>query len=89
MLFSDIIFDMTYNEIQRDILNQATKKVVKRIKELQKRLETEKKDRSELGHFEDCGEFYHTQVAKTEAVIEELISQKISFEKWRKSLKQK
>jgi hypothetical protein len=78
---------MTTNEAQRDILNQAAKKLIKRIKELQARLKVEEKECSEMGHYEDCGEFYHKEVASTKAVIDELISQKISFEKWRKSLK--
>jgi hypothetical protein len=74
-------------EIQREILNQVIKKTIGRIKELQKQLEVEKKERKELGYYEDCGSFYQEQVIKTEAVISELISQKISLEKWRKKLK--
>lgn len=77
---------MTEIEIQRDMLNQVIKKIITRIKELQKQLEVEKKDRSALGMYEDCGQYYQDQVKKTEAIIEELISQKISLEKWRKKL---
>jgi hypothetical protein len=74
-------------EIQREILNQVIKKTIGRIKELQKQLEVEKQERKELGYYEDCGSFYQEQVIKTETVISELISQKISLEKWRKKLK--
>jgi hypothetical protein len=77
---------MTEVEIQRDILNQVIKKTIGRIKELQKQLEVEKKERHELGSYSDCGEFYREQVIKTESVISELIEQKISLEKWRKKL---
>lgn len=77
---------MTEIEIQRDILKQVIKKIIARIKNLQKQLEVEKKYRSAYGMFEDCGQYYQDQVTKTESVIEELISQKISFEKWRKKL---
>jgi len=74
-------------EIQRKILNQVIKKTIGRIKELQKQLEGEKQDLRELGNYEDCGSYYQEQVIKTEAVISELVSQKISLEKWRKKLK--
>ena len=74
-------------EIQREILNQVIKKTICRIKELKKQLEVEKQDRKELGMYEDCGSFYQDAVIKTEAVISELVSQKISLEKWRKKLK--
>jgi predicted DNA-binding protein YlxM (UPF0122 family) len=77
---------MTEIEIQRNMLNQVIKKIIARITEYQKQLEVEKKDRSELGMFEDCGQYYQDQVKKTEAIIEELISQKIYLEKWRKKL---
>lgn len=78
---------MSEIEIQREILNQVIKKTIIRIKELQKQLEIEKKDRKELGIFEDCGSYYNEKVVATEAVISELISQKISLEKWRSKLK--
>lgn len=78
---------MSEIEIQREILNQVIKKTIIRIKELQKQLEIEKKDRKELGIFEDCGSYYNEKVVSTEAVISELISQKISLEKWRSKLK--
>ena len=74
-------------EIQREILNQVIKKTIGRIKELQKQLEVEKQEQKELGRYEDCGSFYQEQVIKTEAVISELVSQKISLEKWIKKLK--
>ena len=74
-------------EIQREILNQVIKKTIGRIKELQIRLDCEKQDRRDFGMFEDCGSYYQEKVAATEAIIEELISQKISFEKWRNKLK--
>jgi hypothetical protein len=74
-------------EVQREILNQVIKKTIGRIKELQKQLEVEKQERKELGVYEDCGSFYQDAVIKTEAVISELVSQKISLEKWRKKLK--
>lgn len=50
---------MSEIEIQREILNQVIKKTIIRIKELQKQLEIEKKDRKELGIFEDCGSYYN------------------------------
>ncbi len=68
-----------------DDLKGTVKIVVTRIKELQKQLESEKIDKKELGMYEDCGEFYREQVAKTEAVISELISLKIKLERHRKS----
>lgn len=74
-------------EIQRDILSQVIKKIIARIKELQKRLEVEKREECSLGGYEDCGQFYGDAVKKTEAAISELINQKISLEKWRKKLK--
>lgn len=74
-------------EIQRDVLNQVIKKTIGRIKELKQQLEVQKKDSIEMGHYSDCGSFYQDAVTKTEAVIEELVSQKISLEKWRKKLK--
>jgi hypothetical protein len=49
---------MTEVEIQRDMLNQVVKHTIVRIKELQKQLVIEKKDRHELGSYSDCGEFY-------------------------------
>ena len=74
-------------ETQIEILNQVIKKTISRIKELQKQLEVEKQEQKELGCYEDCGSFYQEAVIKTEAVISELVSQKISIEKWRKKLK--
>jgi DNA primase len=73
-------------EIERAILKEAIKKLISRINSLQKQLETEKEERKEMGGYEDCGQFYQDNVMKTEAKISELISQKISFEKWRKKL---
>jgi len=70
------------------MLNQVKKKLVKRIKELQKQLVAEQKDASVFGGFSDCGDFYNEAPRKTQAVIDELIQQKISIEKWRKSLKE-
>jgi hypothetical protein len=57
------------------------KHIIRRIKELQKQLLVEKQERKELGSYEDCGDFYQEQVIKTEAIISELISQKIQIEK--------
>ena len=79
---------MTTIDIQRDMLNQVAKKLIKRIKELKIRLEEDEKEERLMGHYEDCGQFYSDQVTGTKAKIEELVSQKISIEKWRKSLKQ-
>ena len=73
-------------EIKREILNEIIKKTIKRIKSLQVQLEEEKVDRKNFGVFEDCGDFYREQVIQTKAVISELVSQKISLEKWRKKL---
>ena len=75
------------NEAQREILQQIIKQTIIRIKKLQLQLVEEKKERKEMGMYEDCGDFYHDQVMRTETIISELISQKISFEKWRKKLK--
>ena len=72
---------------QIEILNEIIKKTIKRIKELQLRLVKEKEEYRLMGSYEDCGEFYKDEVKITEAVIKELISQKIAFEKWRKKLK--
>lgn len=77
---------MTEIEIQRDILNQVIKKIITRIKEYEKQLEVQKKEKSFFGGFSDCGQSYDDNVIKTEAIISELISQKISLEKWRKKL---
>jgi len=78
---------MSYkSEIERAILKEATKKLISRIKNLQKQLEIEKEDEKEMGGYEDCGQFYQDNVIITQAKIDELISQKISFEKWRKKL---
>ena len=66
---------------------EIVKHIIRRIKELQLQLEQQKKDRREFGHFEDCGSFYCEQVEKTEALISELISQKIQIEKLIKRLK--
>ena len=74
-------------EIEREILKQVIKKTISRIKELKKRIETEKEERKEMGMYSDCGDFYREQVERTEAIISELIRQKISLEKWRKKLK--
>jgi hypothetical protein len=74
-------------EIQREMLNKIIKQTIARIKKLQKQLEVEKKECSELGHYSDCGSFYQDAVTRTEAVISELISQKITLQKWRKKLK--
>lgn len=74
-------------EIQREMLNKIIKQTIARIKQLQKQLEVEKKECSELGHYSDCGSFYQDAVTRTEAVISELISQKITLQKWRKKLK--
>lgn len=79
---------MSVIDIQRDMLNQVAKKLIKRIKELQVKLEKDEKEERLVGHFKDCGQFYCDQVTETKAKIEELVSQKISVEKWRKSLKQ-
>lgn len=73
-------------DIQREMLNEVVKSVIKRIKELQRQLAIEQEDKRCFGSYEDCGEFYREQVTKTEAAIAELITQKISFEKWRKKL---
>jgi len=73
-------------EIKREMLNEVIKSVIKRIKELQHQLAIEQEDKRCFGSYEDCGEFYCEQVTKTEAAIAELITQKISFEKWRKKL---
>lgn len=72
---------------QRELLKQLAKKTIKRIKELQKQLVIEEQECSDFGHYEDCGSYYQEQVAATKAVIVELIKQKITFEKWCKSLK--
>jgi len=72
---------------QIEILNEIIKKTIKRIKLLQLRLIEEKKECRLMGSYEDCGQFYKDEVKITEAVIKELVSQKISFEKWRKKLK--
>jgi hypothetical protein len=68
-----------------DNLKGTVKIVITRIKELQKELEVQKRDEKDLGKFDDCGEFYRTEVAKTEAIIEELINVKIKLERYRKS----
>ena len=73
-------------EIKREMLKLVIKSTITRIKELQKQLEVEKQERKELGGYEDCGSFYQEQVIRTESAISELVSQKISLEKWRKKL---
>jgi hypothetical protein len=78
---------MIETEVQREVIRQVIKQTISRIKQLQVRLEEEKKDRKEMGHYSDCGEFYREQVVKTEAILEELVRQKISLEKWRNKLK--
>lgn len=74
------------NDIQREMLNDVVKSIIKRIQELQHQLAIEQEDKRCYGSYEDCGEFYRDQVTKTEAAIAELANQKISFEKWRKKL---
>lgn len=74
-------------EAQREILNVVVKDIIKRIKHLQKEIIAQKEDRRDFGYYEDCGSFYREQVIETEAVIEELIKQKIHFERKRKHLK--
>ena len=74
-------------ESQREILNVVIKDIIKRIKQLQKDLVLQKEDCRCFGHYEDCGSFYQEQVSNTEAIIEELIRQKINFERKRKHLK--
>ncbi len=73
--------------MQIEILQQIIKQTIIRIKSLQAQLIDEKRERKEMGAYGDCGDFYHAQVKQTETIISELISQKISFEKWRKKLK--
>ena len=73
-------------EIERAILKEAIKHTITRIKNLKKTLETQKVEKKEMGGYEDCGQFYCDEVMRTEAKIEVLVSQKISFEKWRKKL---
>ena len=68
-----------------DDLKGTVKIVECRIKELQKRLESEKIDRKELGMYDDCGEYYREKVAKTQEAIGELISIKIKLERHRKA----
>jgi len=68
-----------------DNLKGTVKIVINRIKELQKRLESEKIDRKDLGSFDDCGEYYREQVAKTQEAIGELIKIKIELERYRKN----
>ena len=70
--------------IEARILKEVSKKFIKRIKALQLQLQEEIKDRSDFGGYEDCGQSYQEQVVRTEAKIQELVSQKISIEKWRK-----
>ena len=61
----------------KDEINKVFKQVFKKF------LKEEKK---EMGGYEDCGQFYCDEVMRTEVKIEVLVSQKISFEKWRKKL---
>lgn len=68
-------------------MKEIVKHLIRRIKQLQAQLEVEKQQRKEFGYYEDCGSFYNEQVIKTEAVISELISQKIQIEKIIKRLK--
>jgi len=70
--------------IEARILKEVSKKLIKRIKELQLQLQKEIEDRRDFGGYEDCGQSYQEQVVRTEAKIQELVSQKISIEKWRK-----
>ena len=74
-----------YKEFIMDNLKGTVKIVITRIKELQKQLEIEKQEERDLGRFDDCGEFYRTNVQKTEARISELINIKIKLERYRKS----
>jgi len=78
---------MSEIEIQRELLLKITKQTIRKIKKLQIQLEVEKKECAIYGHYEDCGSFYQEEVIRTEAIISELIEQKITFQKWRKKLK--
>lgn len=73
-------------DIQREILNDVIKSTIKRIKELQHQLALDQEEYRVFRNYDDCSDFYREQVIKTEAAVAELISRKISFEKWRKKL---
>lgn len=73
-------------KIQSELLQELIKKTIIRIKHYKEILIKQKKERSELGGYEDCGSFYAEEVLKTEAIISELISQKIMLQKWRKAI---
>lgn len=73
---------MSEVEIQRDILDQLIKKNTERINELRGRIEVEKENDLMSGGRADLGSFYGMFLAKTEAVIAELIEQNKSLEKW-------
>ena len=77
---------MNETEIKRAMLKEVIKKTISRIKVLQKDLEKAKEVERVFGTYDDCGDSYITEVERIEAVIKELVQQKISLEKWRKLL---
>lgn len=52
---------------------EVAKIIKKRIKELQNSLIEAKKERSIMGGYDDCGDFYESEVIAIEAKISELI----------------
>ncbi len=58
-----------------------------RIKSAKVNYEQAIEDRKNFGMYEDCGECYHQNEAVAKAVLDELVSIKISTEKYAKKLK--
>lgn len=66
----------------RDIVKWMEQK----IKEQRIRVVDAHKDVQALGHFEDCGDHYHSKLQEECAVLDKMVSWKISTEKYMKKL---
>ncbi|MGL4583645.1 MAG: hypothetical protein ACRCVU_11775 [Flavobacterium sp.] len=66
----------------RDIVKWMQEK----IKEQKLNVQQAVKDVSHLGHFEDCGDYYHSKLNKEQAILVMMVSWKASTEKYMKKL---
>lgn len=57
-----------------------------KIKQQKLNVQQATKDVQHLGHFEDCGDYYQGELVKEHAVLDMMVSWRISTEKYMKKL---
>lgn len=67
-------------------VKDVVKWLEKEIKKAKEDYDQAIKDRKNFGMYEDCGEYYHQNEAVAKAVLDKLVSVKISTEKYAKKL---